>query len=80
MQLLLKSALPSWATDDSALSSSAYAPGVKAVYTPPARASAAIMRNAAPMRRRVRLGADRRRRNTRKRRPAGVSELMGCVL
>jgi hypothetical protein len=45
------------------------------------------MRNAAPMRRRARLGADRRGRNTRLGRqpdlgrPAGVSEVMGlCPL
>src|SRR5919112_4542758 len=80
MQLLLKSALPSCAAADSGRLSSADAPGVNAVYTPPASARAAIIRAAAPARRRARLGADLRRRNTRKRRPAGVSEVMGSVL
>src|SRR5215208_4159677 len=80
MQLLLKSALPSCAAADSGRLSCADAPGVNAVYTPPASAGAATMRTAAPTRRRARLGADLRRRNTRKRRPAGVSEVMGSVL
>ncbi|BCY06507.1 hypothetical protein L3i22_015950 [Actinoplanes sp. L3-i22] len=44
---------------------------------PPASASAASIRTAAPIRRRARLGAPRRRENTRARLLAGVSEVMG---